>query len=126
MDAMFATSTPPNEVDPFAPAPATPPIKKKIGLKKKKISKKPAVKELPLPPPEPESEVPQMPEVPFTTMEDSPMEEAMPCPPEPIQEPTQEPIEEFVSVETDEIAVDPSPDGMVLDVDTTVQGTAKS
>jgi hypothetical protein len=45
---------------------------------------------------------------------------------EPIEEQKQEPIEELVSVETDEIAVDPSPDGMVLDVDTTAQRTAKS
>jgi hypothetical protein len=45
---------------------------------------------------------------------------------EPIEEPKQEPIEELVSVETDEIAVDPSPDSIVLDVDNTAQRTAKS
>jgi hypothetical protein len=45
---------------------------------------------------------------------------------EPIEEQKQEPIEELVSVETDEIAVDPSPDDIVLDVDTIAQRTAKS
>jgi hypothetical protein len=102
MDAMFGTSTQPNEVNPFAPAPPDDPYiglgtststgKKKKG-KKGALSKKkcavdePTVEEIPSALTEPEPEVPQMPEVPLMTMEDSPMEEAIPCPPESEPEP---------------------------------------
>jgi hypothetical protein len=91
MDAMFATSTQPNEADPSAPRPATLSIKKKKkkvpSVKKKSVVEEPVVEEIPPALTELEPEVPQMPEVPLMTMEDSPMGEAMPCPPESEPEP---------------------------------------
>jgi hypothetical protein len=58
MDAMFATSTQPNEVDPFAPAPADDPYSgwgASTSTAKKKKKKKGVVEDQPVPPPEPEA-----------------------------------------------------------------------